>query len=201
MLTTSIVNEEEEAKAEAVPTFAEAGVEESISQMLDSVEPAVEKEFSDYELGLLDLKFGESVEVVESYLPDWEITDYATAKEEVTKDQEVNKIYEVVSGDTLSGIAEKTGISMDKIIELNENIENENSTIRVEDELIVTAPEPELSVERQEEEYYEEDYDAEIQYVDNDVTGYETTLTCAADEEGNTHYEYVQKASTPTEGI
>ncbi len=41
----------------------------------------------------------------------------------------------------------------------------------------------------------------DIQYVDNDATGYETTLTCAADEEGNTHYEYVQKASTPTEGI
>lgn len=40
----------------------------------------------------------------------------------------------------------------------------------------------------------------DIQYVDNDATGYETTLTCAADEEGNTHYEYVQKASTPTEG-
>ena len=51
---------------------------------------------------------------------------------------------------------------------MNETIDNENSTIRVGDELIITVPEPELSVERMEQVYYEEDYEADIIYVDND---------------------------------
>ena len=51
---------------------------------------------------------------------------------------------------------------------MNETIENENSVIRVGDELIVTVPETELSVERTEEVYYEDDYEAEIIYRDND---------------------------------
>jgi murein DD-endopeptidase MepM/ murein hydrolase activator NlpD len=51
---------------------------------------------------------------------------------------------------------------------MNPTIENENSIIRVEDEIIVTVPEPELTVVRTELEYLEEDYQAEVQYVDND---------------------------------
>ena len=42
---------------------------------------------------------------------------------------------------------------------------------RVGDELIITIPEPVLSVGRQEEIYYEEDYDGE--YYDEDYDGYE----------------------------
>jgi hypothetical protein len=39
----------------------------------------------------------------------------------------------------------------------------------------------------------------DIEYVDDDATGYDTTVSCMPDEEGNTHYEYIQKpASTPT---
>lgn len=59
-------------------------------------------------------------------------------------------------------------LTVDRLVEINESIENENSTIRAGDEIIITVPEPELSVERQEEVYYEEDYEAEIIYVDND---------------------------------
>lgn len=35
---------------------------------------------------------------------------------------------------------------------------------------------------------------AEITYVDNDAVGYDVTLSCAADDSGNTHYEYWQTA-------
>jgi murein DD-endopeptidase MepM/ murein hydrolase activator NlpD len=38
----------------------------------------------------------------------------------------------------------------------------------VGDKLIITVPEPELSVERMEQNYYEEIYDADVIYVDND---------------------------------
>ena len=40
--------------------------------------------------------------------------------------------------------------------------------IRAGDELVIMVPKPELTVERQEELYYEEDYEADIIYVDND---------------------------------
>ena len=106
--------------------------------------------------------------MVEAYLPESELTDVQSAINEVTKEEEKNDVYEVVSGDTLSEIAIKVNIPMDKLIEMNESLEDENSMIRPGDELIITIPEPKLAVIRQEEMYYEEDYEAEVIYIDND---------------------------------
>ena len=170
VLTTQIHSsqeqQEEEEAAEEVMT--NVGISAALDEMFSDVEPTVEKDFSDYELGLKELEFGDTVEVVESYLQDYEITSLEQAIEEVTKEQEKEQIYEVVSGDTLSQIAEKNEIPLADLIAMNETIENENSMIRVGDELIVTVPETELSVERTEEVYYEEDYEADVIYVDND---------------------------------
>ncbi len=170
VLTTQICSakEQQEEEQAAEEVMSSAGIDAALDEMLADVEPAKEKEFEDYELGLMSLTFGDTVEVVESYLQDYELTSLENAIEEVTKDQEKEQIYEVVSGDTLSQIAEKNEIPLADLIAMNETIENENSMIRVGDELIVTVPEPELSVERTEEVYYEEDYEAEIVYVDND---------------------------------
>jgi murein DD-endopeptidase MepM/ murein hydrolase activator NlpD len=172
VLTTQICSaqeqqEEEEAEA-AQEVSASSGIDAALDEMFAEVEPAVEKDFSDYDLGLLSIDFGDTVEVVESYLQDYELTPLEQAIEEVTKEQEKEQIYEVVSGDTLSQIAEKNEIPLADLIAMNETIDDENSTIRVGDELIVTVPEPELSVVRTEELYYEEDYEADIIYVDND---------------------------------
>ena len=176
VLTTDIalVNEQEAAVEQDV----QAGLDAHIGELLDDVEAERELEFSDYELGLINLAYGDKVEIVESYLLDDEITPLETAIDQVTKDQETKQIYEVVSGDTLSEIAIKSNNTVEKIIEMNENLEDENSTIRIGDEIVVTVPEPELSVIRQEESYYEESYNAEIIYVDNDewYTTQEQTL-------------------------
>lgn len=167
VLTTQVYSaKEQEEEAEEVMTSA--GINAALDEIFADIEPAAEKEFSDYDLGLLTLDFGDTVEVVESYLQDYDLTPLDQAIEEVTKDQEKEQIYEVVAGDTLSQIAEKNEIPLDRLIAMNETIEDENSVIRVGDELIVTVPEPELSVERTEQMYYEEDYEAEIIYVDND---------------------------------
>ena len=170
VLTTQIYSarEQKEEAEEAKETMTSAGINAVLDDIFEDIEPASEKEFSDYELGLLALDFGDTVEVVESYLMDYELTPLEQAIEEVTKDQEKEQIYEVVAGDTLSQIAEKNEIPLDELIAMNETIENENSVIRVGDELIVTVPEPELSVERTEQMYYEEDYEADVIYVDND---------------------------------
>ena len=74
----------------------------------------------------------------------------------------------MVAGDTLGEIAEEHNMTIEDVVAMNGTLENENSVIRVGDELIISVPEPELSVERQEELYYEEDYDADVVYIDND---------------------------------
>ena len=38
----------------------------------------------------------------------------------------------------------------------------------------------------------------DINYTDEDAIGYETTVDCTPDTEGNTHYEYIQKNATPS---
>ncbi len=171
VLTTQIYSTEEQKEKEeeeAEEVMTSVGINAAIDEMFQDIEPTAEKDFSDYELGLLSLEFGDTVEVVEAYLQDYELTPLSQAIDEVTKDQEKEQIYEVVSGDTLSQIAEKNEIPLADLVAMNETIESENSMIRVGDELIVTVPEPELSVERVEQMYYEEDYEAEIVYVDND---------------------------------
>ena len=105
---------------------------------------------------------------METYLPESQLKPVEQAIEEVTKEQETVTTYEVVSGDTLSEISLKVNIPLDDLIAMNETLENENSVIRVGDELIITVPEPELSVEYQEENYVEEVYDADVIYVDED---------------------------------
>lgn len=173
VLTTHVL-EKKEAAEETVAYevdhrgMRQGGISQTLSDMFEAIEPAREKDWDDFEYGLLSIGFAEEVEVVESYIAESEITSLDVAIEEVTKEQEKNTVYEVVSGDTLSGISMATNIPLDRLIELNENLKDENSIIRVGDELIITVPEPELSIVREEEAYYEEEYEAEVIYVDND---------------------------------
>jgi murein DD-endopeptidase MepM/ murein hydrolase activator NlpD len=145
-----------------------AGLERIITETFIDLEPEVEKEFSEYKLGILSMNFAEEVEIVEAYLPARQLKPLDEAIAEVTLEEEKNQIYTVVSGDTLSEIAIKVNIPMDKLVELNDSLETVNSTIREGQELIITVPEPKLSVERQEENYYEEIYDADVIYIEND---------------------------------
>ena len=168
VLTANVVRKED-SEQEDETIYPEAGIQARITEVIEAVEPDVEKDFADYELGILEMDFPQEVEIVEAYLPQSRLTGLEEAIELVTKEQETVTTYEVVSGDTLSEIAIKVNIPMDQIIAMNsETLENENSTIRVGDELIITVPEPELSVRRTEESYIEEIYDADIIYVDND---------------------------------
>lgn len=117
--------------------------------------------------GLLSIEFEEQIEIAETYTSEDKIVDVSEAVAQVTKEREAKKIYEVVSGDCLSVIAEKNDIKVDKLIELNE-LESENAIIQAGDELVVTVPEPELSVIVNEQITYEEEYQEPVQYIEND---------------------------------
>lgn len=168
VLTTHILTQEEVVEGSQETVNLEAGIHAELTGVFEEVEPAREKDFEDYDLGLISMEYGDTIEVVEAYLKEDKLTKLDAAIREVTQDEEKSDVYEVVAGDTLSEIAIKTNIPMDKLIEMNESLEDERSMIRVGDELIITVPEPKLAVVRQEEMYYEEDYEEEVIYIDND---------------------------------
>lgn len=168
VLTTNILTHEEVIEEAQETVNMEAGIHAELTNIFEEVEPTGEKDFEDYDLGLISMEYGDTIEVVEAYLKEDKLTKLDTAIREVTQEEEKSDVYEVVAGDTLSEIAIKTNIPMDKLIEMNESLEDERSMIRVGDELIITVPEPKLAVVRQEEMYYEEDYEEEVIYIDND---------------------------------
>lgn len=171
VLTTNIVEQVEEEPATMHGTNFEAGIQSFMSGLTGEVEeePKDEMGFEDFDLGISDIDFVEEVEVVEVYLPSSQLTGLEEAIEKVTKEQESAAIYEVKTGDTLYEIAINLNITIDKIVEMNSNLlKNSESTLHVGDKLYITIPEPELSVKRTQTQYYEEIYDAEVQYIDND---------------------------------
>ncbi|MFT3984594.1 MAG: M23 family metallopeptidase [Lachnospiraceae bacterium] len=168
VLTTKVVKADElNNMQQEIPLMPEAGAFQRVEQYYDE---ALKQDTEAFEFGVTNLDFGENVEVVQAYVDGDQISTLEEAIELVTKDQEKSKIYEVESGDSLSVIAQKNDTTIDQIIAMNkETIPDENATIRVGDEIKVTVPEPELSVVRTEQVYYEEEYDEEIQYIDNDA--------------------------------
>lgn len=169
VMTASILTKEEALEADNDTELPQAGIEKEMTEVLESAEANPEDlDFSAFELGLKTIGLGDKVEIVESYLPSEELTELTEAISTVTKDTETNRIYEVVAGDTLSTIAAAYGLTIDELIAMNPMLENENSTIRPQDELVVTVPEPLLSVTYTMEEYLEENFNAPVTYIEND---------------------------------
>ena len=149
--------------------FPIAGIKNTIGEMFAQDNDQEEMDFDDYQLGVKSMGFSEEIEIVEAYLPDGQLKTLEQAINELTKEQEMQQIYEVVSGDTLSEIAIKLNIPMQTIVDMNESLDSVNATLHIGQELIITIPEPELSVTREEINYYEETYNAPIQYIDVDT--------------------------------
>ncbi len=164
---SATVTEKSEEEQEDTQILPSAGIQAVFGAGAASATPHKEMGFEDYKLGIMEMSFSQEVEIVEAYLPKSRLTELSQAIEEVTKEQELKTVYVVQAGDTLSEISLKVNIPMDQIVAMNDALENENTTIHVGDELVITVPEPELSVCRVEESYIEEIYDADVIYVDN----------------------------------
>lgn len=168
VLTTLFEKKEDKAEVveEEKETLPTAGMTQKFAQFYKE---ANEYEEAGFTLGIKSIDFAESVEVVQAYVDSDEISTLEEAINMVTKEEEKSKVYVVEAGDTLGVIAEKNATTIANLIKMNpDRISSEKSTLRVGDELKVTSPEPELSVVRTEEIYYEENYDAEVEYIDND---------------------------------
>lgn len=132
-----------------------------------TAEEAAEEEEPVFVDGLLAVDFEQEVEVVESYVSAEQFTTVQEAYDLLTKEKEESQVYTVIAGDCMSVIAEKNNLSTSKLYELNAGV-TEDTVLQIDQELIITVPEPELSVLVEEEMTYEEDYQADTIYIDND---------------------------------
>ena len=165
VLTASIRRSEELETEEGA---GGAGLSTFFEEVFAQAEPAAAQNFEDLDYGLVDLEFADTVEVVEAYLMEEELTPLEEAVEQVMNEQAKEEIYEVQPGDTLSEIALEHSLPMEDLIAINPSLEDENSTIRAGEDLIITVPEPELSIIHRELVYEEENYNAPVEYVDVD---------------------------------
>ncbi len=119
-----------------------------------------------FENGVLYVGFEEEIEIIETSSKHATVLSVQEALDLITKEKAEKGIYEVVAGDCLSTIANKTGITLDELYALNEGL-TADTVIYAGDRLTITVPKPELSVIVKEEVTYEESYEADIVYVDN----------------------------------
>ena len=147
VLTTSVSKKDDSTGQLQHAAGEGAGAERFFDELFEEIEPDQGTvDFSQMEYGTVSVDFGDTVEIVDAYLMENEITPLETAISEVTADQQKEQIYEVKAGDTLSQIAEDNGLAIANLVAINPTLDNENSVIRTGDELIITVPEPELSV-------------------------------------------------------
>lgn len=165
----AVVSQKDKPESESGKAYVHAaGIEADFERMSKEIEPATEKKFEDFDLGLIDINYADTIEVVESYLLEDELSTVGDAVNLVTKEQDTQVIYKVAPGDTLSQICLANNIPLDELIAINDELEDENTIIRIDQELIITVPEPALSIIWQEQQIYTEDYEAEVQYIPND---------------------------------
>lgn len=193
VLTPVITNvKKEEEEPEEILT--DAGVETFFEEAMNQEQEQEAQDFSDFDLGISGMEYSEDIEVVEAYLPQDELTDVDTAIALITENQDVQQLYTIQPGDTLSEISMMFDLPMEELIAMNpDKLRDQNSILHIDDDLIITVPEPALSVLWSEQSYYEEDYDADIIYIDND--SWYTTQQVTLQEPSQGHRKVVANIS------
>ncbi len=126
---------------------------------------SVESEKNDG-LGISSIDFCQNIEIVATKATTSNILSVDEAFAQVSKTTEEKTYYTVVAGDCVSLIARKNGLELEQFLSLNPGLAVD-SLIYPGDQLIVTVPTPELSVEVVERVTFEETYNAPVQYVQN----------------------------------
>lgn len=180
----------EEVLEEPLEEPAEEQQEETPQEQPEEPEGAQEPEEPEQEPtqgddGLKAMAFGEKVEISEAYVSRDLIITPEEAADQITKESEKNEIYEVQAGDTLSTIANNHGLYVKDVLALNAGL-SDSTTLQIGDEIIITVPQPELTVVTVEQSTYEEAYYGEVEYVYND-SWYTTQSQVLREEEPGFH--------------
>lgn len=131
-------------------------------------DPAVAEAFAKLSVddGVKYVGFTDRISVVETYVNASQIESKDAVYSDITTPVDEAEIYVVVPGDCLSIIAEKVGMSVDKLKELNEGIENDDD-IYYDDRLNIVVPTPPVEVMVEKQETYTENYYADVEYQDD----------------------------------
>lgn len=124
--------------------------------------------FESFQYGIVDMKLSQDIEVCEVYVPNEEVMTFEEAKNYFTETKDVQEVYKVESGDTLSEISIKVNLPLEQIIEMNDSLEDSNSLIVPGQELIITSPKPALSVLWSYRARVQEVYDLPVEYEYNE---------------------------------
>ncbi len=157
----------EEEPVEEEPVEEEPVEGEPVEEAPVEEEPQQPVETEPEEDGLKGMSFGEKVEISEAYVSKDLVTSPEEAADQITKDSHKNEIYVVKAGDTLSTIANNHGLYVKEVLALNSGL-TETTMLMIGDEIIITVPQPELTVRTVEQSTYQEAYYAEVEYIYND---------------------------------
>ena len=178
-------------ESEDIPSEDESVPETEVSEEEPAVLPDPNGD------GLKAMGFGEKVEITEAYVSKSLITSPEEAADQITKESQKNEIYEVQSGDTLSTIANGHGLLVKDVLALNSGM-TERTMLHIGDEIIITVPQPELTIMTTEQSTYEEEYFAEVEYVYNDNWYTTKSVTLQEQEAG---YHQVTALITKRNGV
>lgn len=168
-----------------------------VAAALNGEAPVVLEDNTVRQDGITGISFKQNVVVNETLASGATIISVEDAYDMITKEKEEKEVYYVEEGDCLSVIAKNNNLSLEELFALNEGMD-ENSLIVPGDEIIITVPTSEISVIMSKEMTYEEDYNAQIQYVDDD-TAYRGQNRVIS--EGTTGHRKVTAAITYENGI
>lgn len=115
---------------------------------------------------IVSIGFAQDISVNAVYADKVELTSVQDAYDAITKEKESKTYYIVKEGDTLSQIAQSTGVSIESILSLNEGLKAD-SVVVPGDELVITVPTSDITVVTTKKLSYDEDYEAEPQYIDD----------------------------------
>ena len=170
VLTAEVVDTYNESESDKGPALPESDLQSYLDEQCDiEVETGEEINFQDYETGLISISFVENIVIAEGYVPASQLTPLEDAIEQVTAENDKPFEHVIAAGDTLSGISLMYDIPIDDILENNpDKLPNANATLHLNDTLIITQTQPELSIEHVERNYVDEDYDAEVIIIPRD---------------------------------
>lgn len=130
------------------------------------------------------MSFAEDIQIIKGFVDKGDIANVDQATELITKENEEEKVYTVVKGDTLSEIAQKNDMNLSDLMKLNPGIEKQKF-IKIGQEVVVTVPEPELSVAYKEKVVYTKPIQYTTKKVENkdEYNGTTTVLEYGVDGE------------------
>ena len=117
--------------------------------------------------GMVGMDFDDKVTIRSAVISEGDILSNEETLSFLIADQETNQVYIVEPGDCLALVAQQQEMKLARLLELN-GFENEGEILHVGDELIISVPEPPLSIIVNNVSTGEEEYQAETDYIPKD---------------------------------